>query len=89
MSRNPCYGYKVCYREQGKKRYVRYFLTYTHKQAVYAMNSYIRYPPRERETNRKLNNPSWKIIPVTRKKSMTASGGSVPFKRMLPSFTFY
>ena len=67
MSHKPCYGYKVCYREQGKKRYVRYFLTYTHKQAVYAMNSYIRYPPRERETNRKLNNPSWKIIPVTRK----------------------
>ena len=67
MSRKPCYGYKVCYREQDKKRYVRYFLTYTHKQAVYALNSYIRYPPRERETNRKFNNPSWKIIPVTRK----------------------
>ena len=31
------------------------------------ITTYIRYPPRERETNRKLNNPSWKIIPVTRK----------------------
>ena len=60
------YGYKVCYLERGTHIYVRYFMTETYRQAKDAMNDYIRYPPRERNTNRKLNNPSWKIIPVTR-----------------------
>ena len=59
------YGYKVCYKEQGSKEYIRYFLTYTYKQAARAMKGYILYPPRERETGRKLNRPKWKIIPVT------------------------
>ncbi len=26
------YGYKVCYKEQGSKEYIRYFMTYTLKQ---------------------------------------------------------
>ena len=43
--RKPNYGYKVCYREEGAKEYVRYFLTHTRKQAFNAMRSYIRYPP--------------------------------------------
>ena len=49
------YGYKICYREKNSKRYIRYFLTYNHKQAVNALKEYIRYPPKERETNRILN----------------------------------
>lgn len=60
-------GYKVCYREQGKTRYIRYFMTYTYKQAVNAMVGYIRYPPKSREDNHKLIGPTWKIIPISRK----------------------
>lgn len=36
-SKTPNYGYKVCYREEGAKEYVRYFLTHTRKQAFNAM----------------------------------------------------
>lgn len=40
---NP-YGYKVCYQEKGSSVYIRYFLTYTYKDAVTVMQGYIRYP---------------------------------------------
>jgi len=60
------YGYKVCYREKGKTRLVRHFLTYTKAQAVLALNGYIRYPPTAREDGRALVKPRWKIIPVSR-----------------------
>ena len=72
-------GYKVCYKEEGKHAYVRYFLTYTYKQALRARNSYIRYPPRERETGRKLNNPKWAIIPVTEKEVQDGIWRECPF----------
>ena len=28
---NKDYGYKVCYKEENSRKYVRYFLTYTYK----------------------------------------------------------
>lgn len=54
--RNP-YGYKVCYQEKGSSVYIRYFLTYTYKDAVTVKQGYIRYPPSERDTDRKLDDP--------------------------------
>ena len=60
------YGYKVCYKEANKKRYIRHFLTHTYKQAKAAMDGYIRYPPLSREDRHVLVNPKWKIIPVTK-----------------------
>ena len=46
---NP-YGYKVCYQEKGSSVYIRYFLTYTYKDAVTVMQGYLLksgtdYPP--------------------------------------------
>ena len=73
------YGYKVCYKEQGSKTYVRYFLTYTLNQALKAMYGYIRYPPRERGTGRKLENPQWKIIPVNQKEFSNDIWNELPF----------
>ena len=73
------YGYKVCYREQDSKRYVRYFLTYTHRQAVDALNCYIRDPPVARENGHILNRPIWKIIPVTRKEIEAGIWRECPF----------
>lgn len=58
------YGYKVCYREYGTKNYLRYFKTYTYKQAVYALKYYVLYPPRAREDNHILVKPKWVIIPI-------------------------
>ena len=73
------YGYKVCYREEGNKRYVRYFLTYTLKQAVSVLNAYIRYPPTVRENGRVLNRPRWKIIPVNRREVVAGIWREPPF----------
>jgi len=75
------YGYKVCYREQGKKRYIRYFLTYTIKQAKDMLNYYLRYPPKSRDNNKILNNPIWKIIPVSRKEILDGIWHELPFER--------
>jgi len=68
---NP-YGYKVCYREKGKKRFIRHFLTYTFKQAVKAKEFYVQYPQKSRITNRELVKPEWVIIPI--KKSEVRAG---------------
>ena len=73
------YGYKVCYREHGGKRRIRHFLTYTRKQAVQALNCYIRYPPTAREDGRVLNNPHWKIIPVSRREADAGIWRECPF----------
>lgn len=59
MSKN--YGYKVCCRKQGKRRYMRRFLTYTHKDAINMMSFYIRYPPRDLSNNKLV----WKVLPIT------------------------
>ena len=40
---NP-HGYKVCYKEAGDRRYTRYFLTYTYRQASEIIAMYVRYP---------------------------------------------
>jgi len=73
------YGYKVCYREKGKLRYQQYFLTYTHKQAVFSLNYYIRYPPKARDDGHILNNPQWKIIHVSRDEFKAGIWRECPF----------
>ncbi len=75
------YGYKVCYREDGKKRYVRYFLTYPRKQAADAMDDYIRYPPTARTDGHILKSPVWKIkiVPVSRHEVENGIWREVPF----------
>lgn len=73
------YGYKICYRESGCTAYVRYFKTYTYKHAVRIMKDFIRYPPTERETNRKLNNPQWKVIPINRNEIKAGIWRECPF----------
>ena len=75
---NP-YGYKVCYQEKGSSVYIRYFLTYTYKQAVAVMQGYIRYPPTERETGRQLNHPRWFIFPITKKEVLRGIWREGPF----------
>lgn len=73
------YGYKVCYKERGSKVYVRYFITYTFDQALKVMRGYIRYPPLERGTGRKLHYPTWFIIPINRKEVRHGIWRECPF----------
>lgn len=73
------YGFKVCYREQGKTAYIRYFLTYTYRQAIDIIRFYRRYLPRSREDNHELKNPKWKIIPVSRDEVLAGIWREIPF----------
>lgn len=75
---NP-YGYKVCYREHRSKAIVRYFIVHSYKDAVSVKHGYIRYPPRERETDRQLNRPTWLILPITRKEVLRGIWRECPF----------
>ena len=61
-------GFKICYREEG-----------SYKQAVRAKLSYERYPPRARNDNHKLNNPTWKIIPINKDEVKAGIWREVPF----------
>ena len=75
---NP-YGYKVCYKEAGDKKYTRYFLTYTYRQATEIIAMYVRYPPPCRKDNHILNNPKWAIIPVKQSEVQAGIWREVPF----------
>ena len=39
MNKNNPYGYKVGYRENGTRLFVRYFMTYTYHQALFSWNA--------------------------------------------------
>ena len=73
------YGYKVCYREQGKKGYVRHFKTYTRRQAACALIGFLRYPPLSRDDGHILLKPKWKIIAVKRKENSARIWNETPF----------
>ena len=73
------FGYKICYKERGSKKYIRYFMTYTYPQALKILYYFISYPPDERETSRKLIQPEWRIIPVTKKEILAGIWRECPF----------
>ena len=76
---NCPYGYKVCYREKGRKKYIRHFLTYTYNQAKKAKEYYLKYPQRARDDNRLLRKPNWVIIPVKKSEVRAGIWHEVPF----------
>jgi hypothetical protein len=73
------FGYKICYKERGSKKYIRYFMTYTYPQALKILYYFIGSPPDERETGRKLIQPEWRIIPVTKKEVLAGIWRECPF----------
>ncbi len=54
-------------------------MTYTYKQAKRALHYYLLYPPRARSDNHKLNNPTWKIIPINKDEVKAGIWREVPF----------
>ena len=60
---NP-YGYKICYKEEGKSDYVRHFMTYTYKQALKEKEYCIRFPQKSKIDHHPLVKPKWVIIPI-------------------------
>ena len=79
INRNNPYGYKVGYRENGSRLFIRYFKTYTYEQALFSLRHYREYQPNERETNRPLINPVWSIKPITRKEYKKGIWDELPF----------
>ena len=75
---NP-YGYKVCYKEAGDRKYTRYFLTYTYRQAVESVAMYVHDPPPSRKDNHILNNSKRAIIPLTPAEVRAGIWREVPF----------
>jgi len=73
------YGYKVCYLEKGKQCYIRHFMTYTRRQALRVLRSYVRYPPPAHSDGHILKRPKWKIIPVNRNEILAGIWDEPPF----------
>ena len=73
------YGYKVCYKEHGKRRFVRYLATNTKDGAIFMMNEYIQNPQYSRKTNLPLVKPIWKVIPIKSKKEFIGIWKDAPF----------
>ncbi len=72
-------GYKVCYREKGCTKYIRYFITHKYKDAKCIILRFKHYPPTERGTNRILNKPKYKIKKISRKEIQSGIWRESPF----------
>ena len=59
-------GYKVCYREQGRTRFVRHMVCNTYDGAEWTIKMCRRDPPKSKD-GKVLFKPTWKIIPLTHK----------------------
>ena len=81
MIKNNPYGYKVGYRENGSRLFVRYFMTYTYNQALYSRRHYRKSPQRTRDTNRPIVDPFWEIKPITKKEYLAGIWDELPFPR--------
>ena len=77
--KNNRYGYKIGYRENGGRFFIRYFITYTYKQALFSLRYYRKYPQRERETNLPIVNAFWEIKPITKKEYEAGIWDEIPF----------
>lgn len=79
MKRNNHYGYKIDYRENSSLLFIRYFMSYTYKQALFSLEHYRKYPQRERETNRLIVNPFWEIRAITKQEYEAEIWDEIPF----------
>ena len=87
MRKNKIYGYEVGYRERGN-RFIRYYTTFTYRQALSSLRFYRKYPTRERETNRPLVDPVWEIQPITKKEILRSILDELPFLRKHSTLPF-
>lgn len=58
------YGYKVCYRKQGKNKIKIYLVTNSYDLAEWNIRWYKKETPLDRKTKRPIENVSWLIIPI-------------------------
>lgn len=77
-----CYGYKVCYREEGSKLIKRKFITKTLKKALMAKRYFTKYPPIT------LYNPRWYVVPIKHKEILKGIWREVPFNEERAFFIY-
>lgn len=58
------YGYKVCYKKQGKEKLKIYLITETYDLAEWHIRWYSKHTPTDRKTNRPLEKVIWLIVPI-------------------------
>ena len=80
MNKNNPYGYKVGYRENGSRSFIRTFVAYTYKQACSMLHYYHRYS-KEPKSNRPIVNPFWTIEPITKKEILAGIMDEIPFQK--------
>lgn len=80
MNKNNPYGYKVGYRENGSRSFIRTFVAYTYKQACSMLHYYRRYS-KEPKSNRLIVNPFWTIEPITKKEILAGIMDEIPFQK--------
>lgn len=89
MKKGTVNGYKVCYKEEGAKDYIRHYMTYTHKQAKKMLMYYKRYPQVSRKDNHPLVKPKWVIIPIKKSEIRDGIWREIPFLKKKGFFYFY
>ena len=91
MNKNNPYGYKVGYRENGNRLFIKHFITRTYHQALFSRRFYRKYPQRTRETNRPIIDPFWEIKPITKKEYLAGIWNEPPFlyKNATARVTFF
>lgn len=58
------YGYKVCYKRQGKSKLKLYLITNTYDLANWHIRWYAKHTPSDRITKRPIENVEWLIVPI-------------------------
>ena len=58
------YGYKVCYKKQGKTKWRIYIIVNTYDFALWHVRWYEKKTPLDRKTQQPLKNVSWLVIPI-------------------------
>lgn len=64
INKNCPYGYKVGYRENGSRHFIRYIVTNTYDLAAWHVEIYKKTTVYARKDNHKIINPIWEIIPL-------------------------
>ena len=79
MNKNNPYGYKVGYRENGNRPFIKHYMTYNYKQALFSLRLYRKYPQRTKDNNRPIVDPFGEIKPITKKEYLAGIWDELPF----------
>lgn len=64
MKSNKEYGYKVCYKRHGKRRWKIYLVTNRYDCALWNIRWYENNAPPDRKINKPLKHVDWDVFPI-------------------------